>query len=248
MTLSEIAKRVGKLAADNSPSILTVIGVTGTITTAYLTGRASFKAAALLSEESPHIEPKEKLELVWKEYIPAATTGLLTVAAIIGANRIGTRRAAALATAYTISERAFTEYREKIVEKLGKTKELAAREEIAQDRLNANPVSTHEVFIATGGNVLCYDAYSGRYFKSDGESLRRIKNELNERIINENYASLSDYYDKVGLRYTKDSEEVGWKTTKLLDLVITAGLAEDGQPCLVVDFTVTPVRDYYKQG
>ena len=41
-----------KLAEINSTTILTGMGVTGVVTTAYLTGRASFKAAQIIEKES----------------------------------------------------------------------------------------------------------------------------------------------------------------------------------------------------
>ncbi len=70
MTFHEFAKRTEKLVADNSPAILTAWGVTGTLTTAYLTGKASFRAADLLAkderrrgfiDQSGELEIKEKL-------------------------------------------------------------------------------------------------------------------------------------------------------------------------------------------
>jgi hypothetical protein len=39
------------LVNENSTTVLTGVGVAGVITTAYLTGRASFKAAAIISRE-----------------------------------------------------------------------------------------------------------------------------------------------------------------------------------------------------
>jgi hypothetical protein len=116
MTLGEITKRVGKLAQDNSPAVLTAIGVAGTLTTAFLTGRASYKAAELIQEHNEKqdvhdlwMPPKDAFRLVWRLYVPAASSAILTVAAIILANRIGTRRAAAMAAAYAITEKAFVE-------------------------------------------------------------------------------------------------------------------------------------------
>ena len=134
LDLPTFLRRAEKVVADNSPLIMTVIGVTGTMAAAYLAGKASFKAAQLLAEEDPHMETKEKALLVWKLYVPAAGTVAITVAAIIFSHHVSARRAAALASAYALSEKAFEEYREKVVTKIGEKKELAVRDEIAQDR------------------------------------------------------------------------------------------------------------------
>ena len=52
------------------------------------------------------------------------------------------------------------------------------RDAIAKDRIDKNPVSSREVIITEKGNTLCYDAVSGRYFKSDIDKLKRLKSSL----------------------------------------------------------------------
>jgi uncharacterized protein DUF6353 len=256
--LGSLAKRFERLIIDNSPVILTAIGVTGALTTAYLTGRASFRASDLIFEETMRINKKtgieddpelltakEKIRLVWKLYIPPAVTGSLTIAAIISANQIGSRRAAALAAAYAISEKAFDEYRSKVVEKIGEKREQTVRDEIAQDRVNRMPVVDREVIVTGNGSVLCQDAFSGRYFLSDMETLRTAENDINYRVIHDSYASLSDFYELIGLPSTSVSDDVGWNLDKLLELKFSATLTEAAKkPCICVDFKVAPVRHY----
>ena len=188
MDIRELLKRAQKLTIDHSPAILTAVAVTGTVTTAYLTGRATVKAVEILNEERSQqayqgrvqiqhheqilLTDREKVALTWRLYIPAVSTGLLTVTCIIGANRIGTRRAAAVAAAYTLSEKAFVEYRDKVVEKLGEKKEQDLRDELAQDKVTRNPGNSSQLVIVDGKSVLCHEAYTGRYFISDMETLR----------------------------------------------------------------------------
>lgn len=246
MKFGQIIKSIEKFTIDNSPLILTVIGVTGTITTAILTGKASYKAAKILGEESPFLKTTEKMRLVWPLYISAIGTGAMTLTCIIAANRIGTRRAAAMAAAYSVSERMFGEYRDKVVEKMGANKEREARDEVAQDRIRENPVGKTEVIITGGGDVRCYDMYTGRYFHSDMETLRQAQNDLNHQLLNASYASLNDFYSLIGLSTTKTGEEVGWNSDKLLELQFSATIAEDGKPCIAIDFQVAPIRNYFR--
>lgn len=258
MKLGILAKRAGKLANDNSPAILTAIGLTGTVMTAYLTGKASFKAAEIIQQEyddrisdaggvNRDFDPagvKEKVELVWKLFVPAAGTGILTLACIIAANHIGTRRAAALASAYTISEKAFAEYKDKVIEKVGEKKEQGVREELAQDRVNQSPPS-REVILASG-DVLCCDLYTMRYFKSDMESLRRSVNDLNRQLLHDGYASLTDFYDMIGLPKTTESDEVGWTSDTEMDVKFSTALTDTNLPCITFEFRAMPVRRFYK--
>ena len=247
--LGEIFKRAGRLASDNSPVILTAIGVAGTLTTAYLTGRATFKAADILAENESMaypLEPKQKVALTWRMYIPAAASAILTVSAIMCANRVGSRRAAALAAAYSLSERAYEEYRSKIIERLGEKKEQAFRDEIAQERVNRDPVGNREVIFAGESSQLCYEAYTGRYFLCDMETLRKAQNDINHQVLHDSYASLSDLYALIGLPDTANSDEVGWNSDRLLELKFSAVLSDTSRPCISVEFTVAPVRHFHR--
>ena len=255
MTFLDLVRRAEKLTVDNSPLILTSIGVTGTLTTAFLTGKATLRATELIAAEqerldrhetSHPLERKEKIKLVWKEYIPAAGVGVITIVCIVGANRIGMRRTAAMATALSLSERAIVEYKDKVVEKIGQNKEQAIRDEIVQDRVRTNPPGK---IIHTGtGETLCYDAYTGRYFWSSMEALKKAENDVNFQVLHEDYASLSDFYHRIGLGPTSTSDDVGWTTDKRLEVEYTTTLFEDRSPCLAINFLVTPVRSYNRYG
>lgn len=256
MSLSQVAKKFEKLLTDNSPVLLTSVGVAGTIATAVLTGKASFEAAQIINETEQSrdlystgslepLEPKEKVELVWKLYIPPVIVGAGTVSAIVLANRIGTRRAAAMAAAYTISEKAYTEYREKVVEKLGEAKEQEVRDEIAQQRVNANPPN-NEVIIVDNGDVLFLESYTGRYFKSSMETVKKALNDTNYQMYSDMYASLGDFQQRVGLPRTALSEEVGWTVDDKIDIEFSATLTEDQRPCIVMNYIVAPVREYHR--
>lgn len=251
MILSNLIKTSEKFAIDNSPAILTAIGVTGTLSVAYLTGKASFKAAELINKENVDntytgkkidLTKSDKFKMVWKEYVPAVGVGALTITSIIASNRIGARRAAAIAAVYTIAEKNFDEYREKIIEKLGDKKEIEARAEIAQDHVTKNPPTN--VIVTGSGDVMCLDTLTGRYFKSNVEAIKKAQNDTNYQIIHEMYSSLSEFYSKIGLAPTPYSDEVGWTSDQLLEITFTTALTDDNQPCLCLDYAVMPVRHY----
>jgi hypothetical protein len=253
MTLPDIIKTVRKFTGDNSPMILTAVGVTGTIATAVLTHKAATKAERIKAAEIREVEAgrrfsmdrKETVRLTWKLYIPPVSTGVMTVAAIVGANHISTRRAAAMAAAYSISERAFSEYKEKVVEKLGESKHRSVRDELAQDRVNKDS-SSREVIITGKGEVLFKDGFSGRYFKSDMQTVRSAVNDLNQQVIHNNYASLTDFYTILALEATSFSDEVGWNVDNLLEIEFSTAMTEDKEPCIVMDFQATPIRGYHR--
>jgi hypothetical protein len=262
MDPSKLLARLGRGVVDHQPAILSTMAVVGTVATAYLTGKASFQAAkrlqayeAIIQETmdmvgEPDIHPdmstKACAKHVWRLYKPAMWAGAGTIACIIMSNRIGTRRAAALAAVYQLSERGYAQYRAKVAEQFGKGKELRMRDDIARDKMKADPPEGKEVLKTHGGSVLCYDAFTGRYFNSDMETLRRSQNDVNHMVNTNNYASLSDYYSKIGLPATSFSDEVGWNIDKLMEIEFSTILTEDGRPCVSIAFPVTPVRGFYR--
>src|SRR5690606_4348768 len=128
-------------------------------------------------------------------------TGVQTCALpiFIGIHSVHSRRAATMMSLYTLTDTAFKEYKTKVVETIGEKKEEAIREEIAKDRMNDNPPTDGQVIITGGGDQLCYDMYSGRYFKSDIEKIRKAMNDLNQEALQNFYVPLNMFYSSIGL-------------------------------------------------
>jgi hypothetical protein len=249
MELGGLAKHAQKLISNNSSLILTTIGVTGALTTAILSGLASFKAAEDLSAEQvardlegneTPIEFKEKVGIVWRHYMPAAASAALTVAAIIGTHRVGTRTAAAFASAYTISEKAFTEYRKKVTEKIGATKEEAIRAEIAQERADQNLHAGRDIIYASAkSDVLLYDMWTDRRFMGTVTDVHKAVNTINHKLLHDFSATLSDFYQELNLPTTSESDYIGWNSDNLLEVSIL-GIRVDDEPALAIDFRTRP--------
>jgi hypothetical protein len=247
--VSKLIKNVQMMASKHSPEILTGIGIAGMITTTVLAVKATPKALTLLEEaeqeKGESLTVMEKTKTCWKCYIPAAVTGLASTACLVGASSVNAKRNAALAAAYTLSDSALREYRDKVVETIGEKKEQTIRDKVAEERIKKNPVSKNEIFITDKGNTLCYDAISGRYFKSDIEKIKRAENELNKRMLDDMYISLNEFYDEIGLSHTSLGDELGWNIDDgLLDFDFSAQLAEDDTPCLVVDYRIAPKYNF----
>lgn len=257
--ITEILKGFQQTVVKNSPAILTAIGVTGTISTAVLTARATHDALAdlqimLWTQDAEHfatldevmsIPLKERVRLTWQHYLPPVAVGTVTIACVLGANHISTKRSTALVTAYSLTERAFAEYRDKVVEQIGANKEQKVRDAVAQDRVHADPVSNSQVIITGRGKVLCYESYTARYFECDVETIRKAQNDINEQIINEMYATLNDFNRAIGLPYAGIGEDVGWNTDKMLDIRFSTVMAEDERtPCISIGYKDLPFPNY----
>lgn len=270
LDLSILFKRVGKVAADNSPAILTALGVSGTLTTAYLAAKAGFQSVDVLRQaeedkqaeflgdalkevaEGPEpegvqtISPEpltiqEKVEAVWELYMPAVASAALTITAIILAARVADRRNAALAAAYSAVEKSYTEYRTENVKKLGEKKERELRDDLAQGRADKTPFRDTTLIITGRGTTRCFDEYSGRYFESDMHAILKAVNDINALIIHDGWASLTDFWSELGIPETTHSDNIGWNTDSMIEVHIPAIVCkEDGVPALSVQFRTLP--------
>lgn len=251
MSASIFLTKVGQAFKSNSPEILTGMGVTGVITTSYFTSKAAVQAHEMIRlEESvsgTHGDRRERLKertkLVWKCYIPPVVCGAVTIGCIIGASKSNARRTAAAVTAYSVTEKAFSEYKEKVIEEVGKNKEQKIHDEVVRDRVENNPPGSSEVIVIGNGQVLCCELYTHRYFKSDMEALRKAQNDINAQIVNGLYVTLDEFYDLVGLSHTSSSNELGWDSDRLMELRFTTVLAEGGEPCLAFEYNYVKPLD-----
>jgi hypothetical protein len=255
MTFADLARRASKLAIDNSPAILTSIGVVGTITTAFLASKASVQAVDIIrlkegldyqSEEDRRDNRevlKQRAQLVWRLYIPPALMCAATVTCIIGANRVGARRAAGLAAATTILEKTFEEYKSKVIEKIGERKEDAIHDEIAQERVTDSYHEGVEIYGAEVGE-LCYDKFSDRFFRCTVEGIRAAENSFNFSLIHDGYASLAEFYRILDIPAPAYSEQIGWNADRLLEVKIASTLTPTDKPCISIEFRHDPSPDY----
>lgn len=243
------AKNVEKTIAKYSPEILTGIGITGMLTSTILAVKATPKAIRIIqnAEKEKELDTKEKIKLCWKLYIPAAITGLSGAGCVIGASSVNFKRNAALATAYSISEAAVKEYKEKVVETLGEKKEQVIHDKIAKDKVNEMPASQNEVIVTGSGTTLCLDAVSGRYFMSDMQTIKKTINELNREMMLDDFVSLNEFYDGIGLSHTELGSDLGWNVDGgLIDVRFSSQITDDDRPCLVLNFSVQPDKNYHK--
>lgn len=239
-TIANTLKAVQKAVKKHSPEILTGIGIAGMIVTTVTAVRATPKALRLVDEkeikDGKRLTSSEIVKTTWKCYIPSAVTGVCSAACIIGASSISARRNAALVTAYTISETALKEYKEKAVEVVGEKKEQAIRDAVAKEKLEKAHVESRE-FIPTGrGETPCFDPLTNTCFKSDIETIRKAENTLNKRMRDELKITVNEFLQEIGLEPCDESigESLGWDIDKgYIDLDFSSQLV-DGVPYLVI--------------
>ena len=260
--ITKFMKSAQTAITKHSPEILTGIGIAGMVTTTVLAVKATPKVLSIIEDmeridsQTCEIVKPTKLECVkatWKCYIPAAVTGVASIACLVGASSVNARRNAALAAAYNLSTAALSEYKEKVIETIGEKKEKTVRDKVAGEQIKKNPVNNSSVFITEKGKTLCLEPISGRYFKSDINEIKKAQNTVNQTILTDPFnsgASLNDFYDELGHPHTDMGDTLGWNVESgLIDFYISAQMADEeseyeGTPCIVLDYTNPPTYDF----
>lgn len=242
-SLIKAVRNSERVIKQNSPVVLASLAGAGLVSSVYLTARATWRASEQIhvaeAEGGTHDDAKERFKerskLVWKEYIPPAVSTSATLVCLFGSLRSGQHKTAVAMTAYSVTEHAFQEYREKVIEQIGVKKDEEIRGELAQATVQATPPS-RDVIIAGGGDVLCCELFTKRYFTCDMQTLRKAQNDINSMLNNELYATMSDFYYLIGLDVTAESDSFGWDSDKQMDLEFCTVMSSDDRPCLAFSY------------
>ena len=262
--IKQVFKAGDVLIKKHSPEILIGVGIAAGITAGISAVMATPKALTLIEEEKRdrrkeamknsidgmvyEPEPITKLdmvELTWKTYLPSVALATLSVVSIIGSNRISSRRTAALAAAYSLSETAFSEYKDKVAETIGEKKAGIIEEKVAQDQIKSIPMLPDEIEETGHGAFLFLDPKSGRYFRSSKEFIDRVMVKLNNQLMNEMWVPLNDLYDELGIRTTELGRDLGWNIDDgIVNMSISYISDDDGNPCGVLNYMLRVRTDY----
>jgi len=243
---ADVCRHVPKIFKEHTPEILTGLGIAGMIAATVTAVKATPKALQLIDEkeikDNHRLTKKEVIAVTWKCYVPSAVTGVCSIACIVGASSINLRRNAALAAAYAISVQDLTDYKKKTLEVVGNKKEQEIRDSIAKEHFETEHALTMPMIHTGKGEVPCYDYLTKRKFDSDMETLRKAENNLNKKLREEDYITLNEFFEEIGLDDTDASigETLGWRIDNgYIDLYFTSLLVE-GVPYLVLGHNNPP--------
>lgn len=255
MNLKAIMTSVKDAAVEHSPEILTGLGITGMAITAILAVKATPKVLDILAEvKEEHKNDADKKAYakdiclkVAPKYTPAVIMFGVSAACLIGSTTVNNKRTAALATAYSLSETALVEYKDKVKEMFGEEKEKEVHNAIVQDHIQRNPAPM--VALPSGDDVLCYDVFGDRWFYSTYNKIGQAANAFNKNLLTGfcMYDNLTNFYYELGLSGVRDSDKRYFNVDHLVDVSEPgAGLTDDNRPYLIMEFMDPPKEEYYK--
>lgn len=240
-----VTQAVGRVKRD-APPLLIFAGIGGFVTTVYLAVKATPKALEIQKEFKEDTTLWEKTKALAPVYIPTFTVGVSSIACVLAGTTMYNRRLGALAAAYKITETAYKEYKDGVLDTIGEKKEKTVRDKIAEKKVN--DLSDLDFTDEVEDKTLCIDLTTGGKFWSSKLEIERKINELNARLLLEGYLSVSEFREVLGNKEPFEyGDEIGWHSDfGLIDVSFSSQLAPSGRPCLTLSYDVMPGFNFNK--
>lgn len=260
-----IVEKGVKLYDEHQREIMLGAAIAGTVVTAVLSWKAGIKASKVVEEQRQKMDDlkdrydadeemtdeefaEEKKDITIetiKRMAPVVglpvLAGTTTIIAVVCGYKAASTQIATLSTLYSLSDKALSDQIDKTKELFGDKKAREVKDAINTDKVLKNPPGKNEVIVTGRGETLCYDDYSGRYFKSDAESIRKAVNDINAQLRDDYFVSLNEFYNLLGLSNVKLGEDIGFAVEdSYLNLSFSATLTDNNIPCLVLNYDVSP--------
>lgn len=251
-----------------SPVALSCAASVGVIVTVVTAIKAIPKAVELVKADSrknhngdPYAYTrKEAFMSAWKCYIPTAAFGLSTIACIMGANALNSRKQAALTSAYALINQSYKEYKDKLKELYGEEAHNAIVDSIVSEKckdvfLYASDWAGYSC-LDFGEDTAAYpeivrtfyDSFSQRYFETTISKVIQAEYHLNRNFMFKGVIPLNDFYEFLGLEKTEFGETVGWSSCNgdiyWIDFNHHKLTLEDGMEIFVIDMVFEPTAEW----
>jgi hypothetical protein len=247
----------------HSPTILFGTGVVGMVGSTVLACRATLKLEEVLvkadddlsmskrvakerPDEYTEDDRKKDTALIYvrsaaniaKLYAPAVGVGILSVAALTKSHNILSERNAALTAAYFAVDKAFKEYRIRVVDKYGEAEDQFLRYSTEDIRISNEETGKDEIVVrvspdATSMYAKFFDEFSPSWSKDPEVNfifVRCQQNYANDLLKARGHVFLNEVYDMLGIPRTKAGSVVGWLLSDHSDNYIDFGVFDTDNP------------------
>lgn len=202
-----------------------------TVGAVVLAAEATPKAMQIITDEewSRHelLEPKEKVKLTWKCYIPAGVLTLLSCACTLGGTKIGLGKQAELMSMVAAGENLYERYRQKVQTVLGKEEENKIQAYMAQEQLESRPDICRQptgggllmpaslgIYDTGEGDELILEAWTGKLIRSSEQALKNHCAAFNQLCSTApaTFFPMTDFYYEANMPVPQGAHIVGYSS------------------------------------
>lgn len=248
MNIRGVLNAAQKTIVKHGPDILTGLGTVGLIVSGLMAVNQTPKAIDILRAHEEELDlgeeltVKDKIKDCWMYYTPSIVLATLSVGSIIFARHIDSRRMAAWAAAYQMSEHALVRMKDAVKDELGDRKLKKIEDNADLKVMDEHPIDPANIFDTGNGNDLFCDYYSGRYFRSNPDSVKAVYNQFIAKLLREDSMSVNDWMSALSLPPlgTELGDEMGWTSSMYKngalweEPIFTYGPGYLDAPCAVV--------------
>ena len=246
-----LANAIGK----NKRVILTVITIAGEIAAIYAAVKNGPKYEKVLDEfrkKKEAGEPVDKKEVIKELAVPTAKIAVpaaISITAAVLNHKAATEAIQSLTSLYSVTKTGDEIYKEAVKRIAGEEVAEQIDHETYKEKcfsdLHTGQVNT--VYQTGHGATKFFDAWSGRYFISDANYIKKVMNDCNQRLMSEQYISLNEFYQDIDLQPVDGGKDIGWNSEYgMIDLYIDYVSDEGDQPLGIVKFTNAPSWRYMR--
>lgn len=223
----------------HSPTILFGVGVVGVVATTVLASKSTLKLEEVLLEieddvnKARHLkhgsyseeDRKKDLAVIYTKgalrigrlYAPAVVVGVVSITALTSSHRILTKRNAALTAAYATLDKAFDEYRRRVIESVGEEEEFRIRTAAQKETVVGEDGKKETVLAACDLDASPY----ARFFDETCPSWKPTpeynkffliaqQNYWNNMLTARGHVFLNEVYESLGFDHSQQGAVVGW--------------------------------------
>ncbi len=193
-------------------------------------------------ERIPPMDGWEIVKLVGPRYIVTALLVCVSGGFAIWNLVTADRELAAAGLACSVLEKSLDEQRVKTAELIGEKREQRIRDEIAKDNVAMHPASGSQIIVTGDGDYLCYESWTGVYFRSNIEKVRMARLDIREAIDSDPFGSITfnEAREYMKLPPVDSGYDLVWDSEDNLDFYYTSMLSDTGDPCLSIGYQPYP--------
>jgi hypothetical protein len=185
---------------------------------------------------------KEKAPVIFKGYWKTIAIGTATILLVAGMAVADEKSYAGLAAAYAIAQDKITNYKESVEEITDQKTADKINQTAIKKQMKSLKEGNFDIIKTAYGDQLFFDSFTGRYFTSDIEYVRKVVNVANKRMLDETYVTLDDIYWDLGLPSSDVGGKLGWEASRddLIDIRFDTILTDDERACVTMEFKKHP--------
>lgn len=240
----------------HSPTLMFGAGIVGVVATTVLASKATLRIDEILEDTNTKVERMAEVketnsEYTDKDYLsdrvtvythsalklgrlyaPAIIVGTTSIALLTGSHIVLQRRNTGLMVAYAGLEKAYDEYRQRVIKDIGEEQELKYRYPTKSDSNKANKLGVvPDPQAGMSMYAKFFDEFNQNWERNPEYNMLFIRcqqNWANEKLIAQGHLFLNEVYDHLGIERTQAGAIVGWVMgTEGGDCYVDFGLYDD---------------------